>query len=213
VTLLLVRHGESVGNVRGLIQGQRDEPLTDHGREQAAAVAERLKADGGADRIISSPLSRAFATAEAIGCAFDLPVTTDDRLMEYDFGELSGLTVREVRERYPDWSWLVDRATTPSDRLPGEEGWPSFDARIADALAELMALDGQTIVVTHGGVIMAALNVVLRMHGAAESDGRRVRFPMKNCGISELGQDEAGRLIVLRHNDASHLPQRPSPGA
>lgn len=213
MTLLLVRHGESVGNVRGLIQGQRDEPLTDHGREQAAALGERLKKDGGADRIVSSPLARAFATAEAISCALDLPVTTDDRLMEYDFGEPSGLTVSEVQERYPGWSWLADPGAAPRDLLPGEEGWPSFDARVAEALAELMALDGQSIAVTHGGVIMAAINVAVRMHSAPEAGGRLVRFPMKNCGISELDQDGEGRLIVRRHNDASHLPPRPSTGA
>lgn len=206
MTLLLVRHGESEGNVEGLIQGQLDKPLTDLGRVQAKAVADRFNADGGADRIVSSPLARALQTAEAIGSALDLLVTTDDRLMEYDFGELSGLTGAEVAERYPGWSWLVDRGETPREVLPGEEGWASFDARIAEALADLMALEGQTIVVTHGGAIMAAMNAVMRMHGAAEADARRVRFPMKNCGITELDRDPQGRLIVLRHNDACHLP-------
>ncbi|MDE2670032.1 MAG: histidine phosphatase family protein [Chloroflexota bacterium] len=206
MTLLLVRHGESEGNVEGLIQGQLDKPLTDLGHVQAKAVAERLRADGGIDRIVTSPLSRALQTAEAIASALDLPVTTDDRLMEYDFGELSGLTAREVAERYPGWSWLIDGADTPRDMLPGEEGWPSFDARIAEAFADLMALEGQTVVVTHGGAIMAAMNAVMRMHGAAEVDARRVRFPMKNCGITELARDPEGRLIVLRHNDACHLP-------
>ena len=206
MTLLLVRHGESEGNVEGLIQGQLDKPMTDLGHVQAKAVAERLRADGGADRVVSSPLARALQTAEAIGSALGLPVTTEDRLMEYDFGELSGLTGREVAERYPGWSWLVDRGDTPREVLPGEEGWASFDSRIAEVLADLMALEGRTIVVTHGGVIMAALNAVMRMHGAARTDGRRVRFPMKNCGITELDRDVEGRLIVLRHNDACHLP-------
>lgn len=204
--MLLVRHGESEGNVEGLIQGQLDKPLTDLGRVQARAVADRFNADGGADRIVSSPLARALQTAEAIGSALGLPVTTDDRLMEYDFGELSGLTGAEVAERYPGWSWLVDRDDTPREVLPGEEGWASFDSRIAEALADLMALEGQTIVVTHGGAIMAAMNAVMRMHGATKADARRVRFPMKNCGITELDRDPQGRLIVLRHNDACHLP-------
>jgi len=205
VTLLLVRHGESEGNVEGLIQGQLDKPMTDHGHAQAKAVAERLSADGGADRIVTSPLARALQTAEAIGAALDLPVTADDRLMEYDFGEASGLTVPEARKRHPGWSWLSD-GTRTAPRLPGEEGLPAFDGRVAEAVAELMAFEGRTIAVTHGGVIMAALNAVLRMHGAAEADARRVRFPMKNCGITELARDAEGRLIVLRHNDSCHLP-------
>ena len=205
MTLLLVRHGESEGNVRGLIQGQLDLPLTEVGRAQAKAVAERLKSEGGADRIVASPLARAFETSQAIARALDLPVTTDDRLKEYDFGDVSGLTVLEARERYPGWSWLSDgRRTVPT--LPGEEGLPAFDARVAEALAELMALGGQTIAVTHGGVIMSALNVAMRMHGVAEAEGRRVRFPMKNCAITELDRDSEGRLIMRRHNDACHLP-------
>ena len=205
MTLLLVRHGLSEGNVRGLIQGQLDHPLTDVGRVQASAVAERLRSDGGADRIVASPLTRAFETAQAVASALDLPVTTDDRLMEYDFGDVSGLTVPEARERYPGWSWLSD-GTRTAPTLPGEEGLPTFDERVAEAVAELMSLEGQTIAVTHGGVIMAALNVALRMHGATELGARRARFPMKNCAITEVGRDPEGRLIVRRHNDACHLP-------
>lgn len=204
MTLLLVRHGQSEGNVERLIQGQLDKPLTELGRTQATAVAERLKAEGGADRIIASPLARALDTAEAIGRALDLPVTPDDRLMEYDFGESSGLTIVEALERNPGWRFWSDDGSGPS--LPGEEGMTAFDARVAEALAELMALDGRTVAVTHGGVVMAALNVALRMHGAVEASHRRARFPIKNCGITELDSDAEGRLIVRRHNDACHLP-------
>lgn len=207
MTLLLVRHGESEGNVEGLIQGQLDKPLTDLGREQASAVAERLRSDGGADRIVSSPLARASATADAIGCALDLPVTTDDRLMEYDFGEVSGLTIRDLLESHPGWRFWNDDRSAPL--LPGEEGMPAFDGRVTEVVAELMALEGRTIAVTHGGVIMSALNAALRVHGVVEAGHRRARFPMKNCGITELDRDGEGRLMLRRHNDACHLPARP----
>ena len=88
---------------------------------------------------------------------------------------------------------------------------PAFDARVGEAMAEFMVLEGQTIVVTHGGFIMAALNVALRMHGVAELGANRARFPMKNCAITELDQDNEGRLIVRRHNDACHLPRETAP--
>ncbi len=210
MTLLLVRHGESEGNVEGLIQGQIDKPLTALGRVQANAVAERLSADGGADRIVASPLARALQTAEAIGAALALPVTADDRLMEYDFGEISGLTIREVLERYPEWRFWNDDAS--AGLHPGEEGMAAFDGRVAEVLAELMALEGQTVAVTHGGVVMSALNAALRMHGVVEPGHRRARFPMKNCAITELDRDGEGRLMVRRHNDACHLPAGSAPG-
>ena len=203
--LLLVRHGQSEGNVEGLIQGQIDKPLTELGRRQARAVAERLRDEGGTERIVASPLARASGTAEAIGGALGLPVATDARLKEYDFGDaVSGLTVRETLERYPGWSFWNDDASAPL--LPGEEGMPAFDARVGEALAELMALEGRTVAVTHGGVVMAALNAAMRMHGVAEPGHRRVRFSTKNCGITELDRDPEGRLIIRRHNDAGHVP-------
>ena len=206
MTLLLVRHGQSEGNVRGLIQGQLDHPLTDVGRVQASAVAGRLRSDGGADRIVASPLARAFETAQAVASALDLPVATDNRLKEYDFGEeVSGLTVRETLERFPGWRWTSERDSS-SVQLPGEEGLPALDARVAEVVAELMALEGRTIAVTHGGVVIAALNVSVRMHAATEGSAGRVAFQMKNCAITELDRDGEGRLIVRRHNDACHLP-------
>ena len=206
MTLLLVRHGLSEGNVRGLIQGQLDHPLTDVGRVQASAVAGRLRSDGGADRIVASPLARALETAQAVASALDLPVTTDDRLKEYDFGDaVSGLTIRETLERFPGWRW-TNQGDPSSVQLPGEEGLPVLDARVAEVVAELLAFEGKTIAVTHGGVVISALNVAMRMHGATEGGSPRVAFQMKNCAITELGRDPEGRLIVRRHNDACHLP-------
>ena len=206
MTLLLVRHGESEGNVQGLIQGQLDLPLTEVGRAQGKAVAERLKSEGGADRIVASPLARAFETSQAIARALDLPVTTDDRLKEYDFGdEVSGLTIRQTIERFPGWRWTSERDPSYVS-LPGEEGLPVLDARVAEVVAELFGFEGRTIVVTHGGVVTSALNFAVRMHGATEGGSPRVGFLMKNCAITELDRDPEGRLIVRRHNDACHLP-------
>jgi broad specificity phosphatase PhoE len=209
VPLLLVRHGESEGNVEGYVQGQIDHPLTDLGRVQAEAVAERLKDEGGVDRLVASPLSRALTTAEAIGGALDLPVVTDPRLMEYDFGEISGLTVMEVLERYPGWRFWNDSES--AELHPGEEGMPAFDGRVAEVLTELMEAGGRTVAVTHGGVVMSALNAALRMHGVVEPGHRRARFPMKNCAITELDRDGEGRLMLRRHNDACHLPAGTAP--
>ena len=204
MTLLLIRHGESEGNVAGLLQGQIDHPLTARGHEQARAVAARLKGEGGVDRIVSSPLARAHATAEAIGGALGLSVTADARLMEYDFGEISGLAITEALARYPGWRfWSDAEAASPA---PGEEGLAAFDARVAQVLDELLALAGRTIAVTHGGVIMSALNAAVGVYGPAGDGYHRARFRTTNCAITELARDGEGRLVVRRHNDACHLP-------
>ncbi len=196
MSLLLVRHGESEGNALRIMQGTADYPLTARGREQAGQVAERLRDEGGADRIVASPLARAVETARAIATVLDLSVNIDGRLAEYDFGEANGLRWPEFRARYPDWRWdnVADRPFAP---VPGEEGLPAFDARVAEVVAELAALGGRTVAVAHGGVVMSALNAVLRPRGG----GRRLRAHTGNCSITEVARDGTGRLVLRRHND------------
>lgn len=196
--LLLVRHGQSEGNAAGVIQGQLDPPLTALGREQARAVAERLRAEGGIARVVTSPLARARATAESIADALGLPLAADARLMEYGFGAASGLTPAAVYERYPDWSGARGDG---SDRplLPGEEGADAFEARVAAVLDDLLAPERCAVAVAHGGVITTALSLAFGETGA------RLRFRMENCAITEFARDPSGRTVVRRHNDACHL--------
>ncbi len=199
MTLLLVRHGQSEGNARGIIQGQLDLPLTPLGREQAKRVAERLRSEGGSERIVASPLARAFETAEVIGEALGLPIATDERLMEYDFGQGAGLTFAELREQFPASGVGWERGQRPP--IPGEEKLDVFDARVAAALTDLLAEDGLTIGVAHGGVIGSALNHALQGGG----DAPRLRVRTENCAITELARDSSGRLVLRRHNDACHV--------
>ena len=199
MALLLVRHGQSEGNAAGIIQGQLDSPLNALGREQAARVAERLRREGGADRIVASPLSRAFETALCIAEAVGLPVTKDERLMEYDFGQGAGLTFAQVRERFPATGVGRERGERPP--IPDEEGLDVFDARVAAALADLLAEDSVTIGVAHGGVIGSALNHALR----AGPEAPRLRVRTENCAITEFARDPSGRLVLRRHNDACHV--------
>ena len=200
--LLLVRHGQSEGNAAGVIQGRLDPPLTPLGREQARALAERLRAADAAARIVArivaSPLARARATAEIVAAALGLPLVEEPRLMEYDFGEASGLTPAAVRERHPEWSGgRGDGAERPL--LPGEEGVRAFDARVAAVLDDLLALDGRTVAVAHGGVITTALNLAFGQRGAP------LRFRMENCAIAEFARDASGRIVIHCQNDDCHL--------
>ncbi len=196
--LLLVRHGQSEGNAAGVIQGQLNPPLTVLGRAQARAVAERLRAEGGVGRVVASPLARARATGETIAAALGLPLAADARLMEYGFGEASGLTPAEVYERYPDWSGgRADGVERPL--LPGEEGMDAFEARVAAVVDDLLASGERAVAIAHGGVITAALSLAFGDAGA------RLRFRMENCAITEFARDAAGRTVIRRHNDACHL--------
>ena len=89
-SLLLVRHGRTVDNARGLLLGRADPELDELGRRQAEAVGVAIASGrfGPVAAVVSSPLRRAMGTAEAIGA----PVLLDDRLLELDYGELESLT-------------------------------------------------------------------------------------------------------------------------
>ena len=87
--IYIVRHGETNGNLQGVLQGWTDEPLNEKGRELAIITARALS-DIKFDVVISSPLSRAYETAEIIlreNRKDTPPIQVDDRLKEMFFGE------------------------------------------------------------------------------------------------------------------------------
>src|ERR687885_1193001 len=100
--LYLIRHGESVANVEPIIGGMRgDAGLTARGREQAALLAARLRAQGPrADVLYASTLPRARETAGYLARVLGLPVGYDDEWQELHPGEADGLSVAEWEERY-----------------------------------------------------------------------------------------------------------------
>jgi len=97
--MLLARHGQSEWNALGRWQGQADPPLSELGRQQARAAADRL---GTVDAIVSSDLERALATAAIIAEVLGVgPVLVEPRLRERSAGEWSGLTRDEIEADWP----------------------------------------------------------------------------------------------------------------
>ena len=195
--LLLVRHGESLGNASGVLQGRLDYALSDRGIQQAELTAARL-ADSGAVRILSSPLTRASATAAFIASSLQIDLRLEPDLAEYDIGEAAGLTGAELRTKFPDI--LNARAAGQRFRYPGEEGRGNFHERLIRALDSFRELEGPTIAVAHGGVISAFCHIVVGL----DLD-RPGAFQVGNCSITEITADRAGRLVLSKHNDMCHL--------
>ena len=91
----LIRHGQTNMNIARRLQGRRDEPLNETGREQAEKAAEWFRSRSiRFDRVISSPLQRAADTARILA-GEDAPFRTDDRLMEIDCGPWEGADLRD----------------------------------------------------------------------------------------------------------------------
>ena len=197
--LILVRHGESEANARGIIQGRLDFGLSELGRIQAQRVAERLQQEKIA-RLVTSPLLRAAQTADVIGVVRGMVPTVEPALVEYDAGEISGLTGEEIRQRHPEVLATYARGERP--RFGGEEGRDLFAARLADVLARLTSgPDGETTVaVAHGGVVGAICHLLLGL-----DLNRPGIFQVANCSLTVIGRERSGRLAIRTHNDICHL--------
>lgn len=140
-TLYFVRHAESEANVRNILGGQIDFPLSDKGRADAALLAERFTARYGVDRIVSSPLKRARETAEPFSVRLGLDLAFDPALMEQNMGVFSGMSYAEAeadpryeRDRTKRWDW------TP----PGGESYRAMADRIRPFFAFVDSLGDGT---------------------------------------------------------------------
>jgi broad specificity phosphatase PhoE len=157
-TILIARHGQSDWNQEKRWQGHADRPLTERGREQAQALADRL-AHIELDAVYSSDLKRARDTAAVVAESQGLELRQLHGLREVDVGSWSGLTRDEAEERFPEGfaQW--------HDGYPGWKDGETYAAmtdRVLRAVDEIAAehKGGRVLVVSHGGPIRA-------MHAAA----------------------------------------------
>jgi alpha-ribazole phosphatase len=145
-TFYFVRHGESEANRDRRFSGRLDSPLTDRGRQQAAALADAL--DGVPfDRIIATPLSRSLDTALAIAGRRKMPVDVVTDLVEIDVGDRTGSTFDEVKG-LPDWK---------DDGFVAWPGGESLQQVLERALRAIGRIhrespDATVLVIGHGGV-------------------------------------------------------------
>jgi broad specificity phosphatase PhoE len=198
---VLLRHGESIGNAQSRWQGQSDYPLTEKGRAQATALAERWKfEDVKFDLAITSTLMRARETAEIVTSALNVKVETDEIWMERAIGEMEGLTAEEVRQKpRPPYS-------TPYDPVGGygEGDWALY-LRAGQALHGLLKRPaGNYLIVSHGGLLNQLMNAIVGIAPHADPSGVRFRF----------GNTAFARVIYFPHqhrwnidtvNDRAHL--------
>jgi len=199
--LLLIRHGESVANAEGRLQGHLDIPLSDRGRRQAELLADRL-APLGVQALYTSPLLRAKGTAEIVAGCLGLPVEERPALMERNVGELAGLTRDEIITRFP--RYMPARAELRPIEIEGFEQDAEFAQRVKDALAAIIGAhaQGTVAVVTHGGIIFSFCRQTLRMPTV-----RPGPFAVENASVTtfDIVRGETPRATLVTLNDTCHL--------
>ncbi len=166
-TIVLLRHGRTAYNAQARLQGQVDIPLDDIGRWQAIEGANALAATHRADRLVTSDLSRAHATAAQYAQLVDIELIVDPRLRERGFGLWEGKSAVELAAGWPQ-EWALWRAGKDSASV-GAEPRDEAAARVADAIREHAALTtegGTLVVVSHGAAISAAVTNLLGLNAA-----------------------------------------------
>ena len=204
--LILLRHGETVGNQRQLWTGWTDTPLSVRGREQVHRTAEWAAQNGQQFvRLYSSPIGRAHKTAQAVGQAIGLTPVLDDGLKEMHFGELETIHSERFPVDYPELFSRWQNRTDESFAWPGGESRRAFRYRVAQAMLRLATWhEGEVVlVVTHSGVIRMAL-----AHLEPERFGEWWRVELGNCGFTHLQLNPDGTAKVPILNDVGHLIEK-----
>lgn len=200
---MLIRHGASASGGDGgdRLSGRTDVPLTARGHDEIRRLRARLRRGPPFAAIYSSPLRRAYDTAAALADVGLGPVRVCRALQEIDCGELDGLPLTQVRERYPEL-WAANlRHDDDRFRWPAGESYRELRCRCLRAIHALaLAHRGERIaLITHAGVISQVLGAV---HGAGAA--RWDLYRPGNASLTEIAWRH-GVATVLVFDDRSHL--------
>ncbi len=192
--LTLIRHGPTEWNATRRFQGRTDVPLSPRGSAQALAIANRLR-DESWQRIYSSDLSRALATARIVGAARAMEIVTDERLREFDFGRWEGLTWGEIVARYPhlaDLGFAAAKQYAPE----GGESFAQVRDRLASFVGDLAKEPFDAVaVVTHAGPLHAIFSALgLEEPALHFTPGGITRIEMERGKAVLISLDERGHL-------------------
>ena len=195
--LHLLRHGEHGLLGRVLAGRMPGVGLTQRGRLEVAAVADRLAGEKIA-ALYASPLQRTRETAEILAERLGLPIEFREDVMELDFGEWTGATFDSIRAD-PRWlSWSQHRSLA---RIPGGESMREVQSRVVEAVLEISARhqDEAVVIVSHGDVIRSALVFALGM--PLDFYGR---IEVAQASLNTIRLDHGG-IRVLAINDRPRL--------
>ena len=200
-TIYIVRHGETLWNAEGRIQGHTDVGLTERGREQARATARRLSGVS-FDVAYSSDMSRTRDTAQIILGERATPLHSVPELREYNKGVFEGLTPEEYREHYPDL-FQASLVNDPDFAPPGGETIRQSQARLSGFLKSVRENhpDGDVLIVGHGGSLRSGVVALLGLPLEANW-----KFVMHNCALSII-RTHPDNAVMHLYNDTSHLKE------
>ncbi|HBN8358487.1 TPA: histidine phosphatase family protein [Pseudomonas aeruginosa] len=198
--IVLTRHGHVDWIAPERFRGRAELPLSDLGKRQALAVAQRIAELWQPEAIYTSPLSRCVDTGAAIARATGAPAQALDGLADTDYGQWQGLTHEEVRQRWPEehrtWLEAPDLAA-----IPDGESLADVLARGTKVLREVLHRHaGKTLVL----VGHDSINRVLLLQALGLPLSRYWRLKQEPCCLNEIAV-ESTVFTLHRLNEIGHL--------
>lgn len=195
---ILVRHGETPASIERRFAGSTDVDLTDNGREQARAIARRLRAVR-IDVMFCSPLKRCLQTAEPITDLTGRKAKIAEEIHECRFGDWENLTAAEILDAHGEalQQWLTDETMCP----PGGESWSQLGERVVGWFNETAKrYENRTVLaVMHGGPILW----LGRLLTGNQAEAMASLF-VEPASISVI-QLSSGRTRIRLWNDTTHV--------
>ncbi len=196
--VVLIRHGQSEGNLAQVIQGQKDFPLSKKGVEQAHKAGQELKETYSFDRIYSSNLQRAAKTAEIIASYFNITeITFSEKLSELNFGSFQGrksLGLTDEEKACLNSCWENN-----TKRYPGGETVEELSARVKEVFTEITNSNTENstiLVVSHRRTLFCFLKLILGTVPIVTDEW------FKNCSVNELIRDKStGKWQLIRFDN------------
>lgn len=198
--IILTRHGHVDWIAPERFRGRAELPLSDLGKRQALAVAQRIAELWQPEAIYTSPLLRCIDTGAAIARATGAPAQALDGLADTDYGQWQGLTHEEVRQRWPEehrtWLEAPDLAA-----IPDGESLADVLARGTKVLREVLHRHaGKTLVL----VGHDSINRVLLLQALGLPLSRYWRLKQEPCCLNEIVVEDTV-FTLHRLNESGHL--------
>jgi broad specificity phosphatase PhoE len=195
--LILIRHGETLWNKEGRIQGTSDIELSEAGIEQARLLALSLK-DHTISAIHASPLKRAYRTAEIINSFHHREIETHPGLIEMDQGDFEGLSFKELMATKKEFlqRWISDPTSV---RMPNGESLADLQQRAWEPMEKIIARSENALVVAHNFTIATLL---CRLRNISLS---QFRSTCVDNASKTLIQFTGSQAVIEALNDRSHL--------
>jgi len=197
--IFFIRHGESEWNILHKIQGQKNVPLTDNGREQAKQLGNRLINEN-IDIIYTSDLSRALETANTISKFIRRPAIKSKEIREINFGPWEGMTLEEIKKGYKQeyCKWLKEPHKL---KLDDGETLEMLEKRAMGFVNDILNNNNSKniAIVSHSATLKV---IILNLLGIGNSYYKNIT--LKNVSVSIIERRDYNNVLTLL-NDTSHL--------